>query len=288
MILKCGDRVGIVACSDGLEQGEQDHLKELSHVLEQLGLQLVYSPHLFRQVSVFSASGLQRADALSAMYQDDGIKAIFDISGGDVANELLEHLDYSQIRKHPKPFFGYSDLTTIINAIYAKTSLPSYLYQVRCLVWENEGTQLDAFQKSLFHGKDDLFRAEWTFFRGEKMEGEVVGGNIRCFLKLAGTQYMPDFNGKILFLESLGGGAAQMATYLNQLKQMGAFDNISGLLLGTFTRMEEKNETPDMVELVRNITKDYDFPIAKTHDIGHANSSKCLMIGSRQMFTKVW
>jgi muramoyltetrapeptide carboxypeptidase LdcA involved in peptidoglycan recycling len=285
-MLKHGDRVGIVACSNGLEQDEQEQLEQLADVLERMGLHPVYSPYLFRQESVFSASGLQRANALNAMYHDDSIQVIFDISGGDIANDLLEHLDYEQIRRHPKPFFGYSDLTTIINALYVKTGISSYLYQARCLVWEAGEMQILAFQNSLFHKKDDLFCAKWEFVRGERMEGVVIGGNIRCFLKLAGTQFLPDFSEKILFLESLGGGTAQMATCLSQMKQMGVFNSISGLLLGTFTRMEKKNEAPDMVELVRRAAKDYDFPIAKTHDIGHASSSKCLMIGTKQTFTK--
>jgi muramoyltetrapeptide carboxypeptidase len=285
-MLKQGDRVGIVACSNGLGQDEKEQLNELTGTLEQLKLCPMFSTYLFRQNSVFSASGSQRANALNSMYQDDSIKAIFDISGGDIANELLDFLDYELIRSHPKPFFGYSDLTTIMNALYTKSGLSSYLYQVRCLVSEAKEMQIEAFENSLFHSKNDLFQAEWMFIRGERMDGVVVGGNIRCFLKLAGTQYMPDCHGKILFLESFGGGAAQMATYLSQLKQMGVFDGISGLLLGTFTKMEEKKETPDRIELVSGITADYDFPIAKTHDIGHANSSRCLIIGSRQTFAK--
>ena len=106
----------------------------------------------------------------------------------------------------------------------------------------------------------------------------VVGGNIRCLLKLAGTQYMPDFENKVLFLESYGGGAALMKTYLCQLDQMGVFKKISGLLLGTFTKMEENCEAPNIVELVLSIV-DKRISIAKTQDVGHANTSKCLVIG---------
>lgn len=67
------------------------------------------------------------------------------------------------------------------------------------------------------------------------MEGVVIGGNIRCFLKLAGTEYMPDFTDKILLLERYGGTVAQIETYMWQLKQLGAFDKIRVVLLGIFT-----------------------------------------------------
>jgi muramoyltetrapeptide carboxypeptidase LdcA involved in peptidoglycan recycling len=183
------------------------------------------------------------------------------------------------VRRNPKPFFGYSDLTTVVNAIYAKTGNESYLYQVRCLVWENKLRQIADFTSSLFYEKDDLYRINWDFIRGTAISGVVVGGNIRCFLKLAGTHYMPDLKGKVLFLESYAGGAARMTSYLTQLRHMGVFDEISGLLLGTFTRMEEKQERPDIVELALQVTGGRDFPIAKTSDVGHANTSKCLRIG---------
>lgn len=82
------------------------------------------------------------------------------------------------------------------------------------------------------------------------MEGIVVGGNIRCLLKLAGTPYWPDMREKILLLESFGGKLPQMVTYLSQLNQMGVFKKVNGILLGTFTKMEEDNCQPDMAQLV--------------------------------------
>ncbi len=285
-MLKQGDRVGIVACSNGLQYSEKDQLGKLEKVLESFGLVPEMSPYIFRRESVFGASGRQRAEALNEMVRDDGVKAVFDISGGDIANEVLDYLDFELMQKHPKPFFGYSDLTTVINAIFTKAKIPAYLYQVRCLVRDDRISQQAAFQSSLFNGKDDLFCSGWEFIRGSRMEGIVVGGNVRCFLKLAGTPYMPDFTGKLLFLESYGGGAAQMTAYLSQLKQTGAFDRIAGLLLGTFTKMETARESPTMTKLACDMAEQYDFPIAKTHDVGHADTSKCLMIGTGQSFSE--
>ena len=110
------------------------------------------------------------------------------------------------------------------------------------------------------------------------MKGTVVGGNIRCFLKLAGTRYFPDLQGKILLLESLGGEVPQMATYLAQLKQIGAFDKVNGILLGTFTTMENNHCTPDIVTLVKEACGP-EMPIAKTLEIGHGDDSKAIIIG---------
>ncbi len=281
MMLKVGDRVGIAACSNGLGETEKVQLEELKAALEKMGLVPACGSCLFRQSSAFSGTGRQRADVINAFYRDNDIKAIFDISGGDIANEVLGDLDYGIILANPKPFFGYSDLTTVLNAIYAKTGNTSYLYQALCLVRGEKESQISAFRNSLLHGEDDLFRVKWDFLRGSAINGTVAGGNIRCFLKLAGTPYLPDLRGKVLFLESYGGGAAQMAAYLSQLKQMSVFDAIAGLLLGTFTKMDESGEKPGAEELVLSAAADYRFPIARTKDIGHGNTSRCLIIGKR-------
>ena len=115
------------------------------------------------------------------------------------------------------------------------------------------------------------------------MQGVVIGGNIRCFLKLAGTEYMPDFKDKILLLESRSGRVPQMETYLSQLQQLGAFEQISGILLGTFTQMEEEQCKPEMPELLLNYVGE-DMPIAVTREIGHGMDAKAIMIGERMTF----
>lgn len=159
-------------------------------------------------------------------YKDKEIKAIFDISGGDIANEVLEYLDYDIIRDNPKIFYGYSDLTTVINAIYAKTGNVSGLYQIRNLIYKDSEQQINNFKNTIIDEGNALTDIEYYFIQEGYMEGTIIGGNIRCFLKLAGTEYMPDFSGKILLLEGLNSTSQQVATYLCQLRQMGAFNKI--------------------------------------------------------------
>jgi muramoyltetrapeptide carboxypeptidase len=115
------------------------------------------------------------------------------------------------------------------------------------------------------------------------MEGTIIGGNIRCFLKLAGTEYMPDFSGKILLLEGLNSTSQQVATYLCQLRQMGAFNKINGILLGTFTRLDADIFVPSVEELVQKYAG-RDIPVARTMDIGHGTDAKCILIGKHMEF----
>ena len=280
-MLKPGDKIALVACSNGLPLSEKEKLDTLSERLISCGLVPVWSDHIYQTHSVFSATAKERAQALMNFYGDADIKGIFDLSGGDLANGLLEFLDYDFIQKHPKPFWGYSDLTTVINALYTKTGAVSCLYQLKNLVRDTSGNQLADFRRTVLEGYDDLYGIHWQPVQGSQMEGTVIGGNVRCFLKLAGTPYLPEFENKLLFLESYGGGAAQMTTYFYQLRQLGAFEKINGLLLGTFTKMEEQQETPTAVELALQIIDNPHLPVAKTQQVGHQRTSKCLMIGAK-------
>lgn len=278
-MLNYGDKIGITACSNATPTSQKPQIEALHKILCDLHLVPVTSDYIYADTGVFSGSATDKAAALMDLYKDPDIKAIFDISGGDMANELLDLLDYDIIKANPKPFWGYSDLTTIINAIYHKTGSTAYLYQIKNLVWESKELQIRRFENTVFKYQQDLIDIKWNFLQGKEINGIVIGGNIRCLLKLAGTPYMPDFQNKVLFLESYGGETAQMITYLNQLKQLGAFTKINGLLLGTFTKMEERIEAPSITDIVKYVVNDPLLPIAKTQEVGHGNTSKCLMIG---------
>lgn len=278
-ILNNGEKIGLICLSNGLSGQMESDINKLCEVLQKIGLQPVCSPYLYKGESVFSAEAKQRAKVLMDFYEADDIKAIFDISGGDIANEVLEHLDYEVIREKDKPFFGYSDLTTVINALYSQTGRSSYLYQIRNLIGSYSEKQEQLVTKSLLQDNPDLLDFSYSFVQGDEIEGVVVGGNIRCFLKLSGTKFMPDFTNKVLFLESRSGGVAQMVTFLNQYKQMGVFDKISGIILGAFTQMEEEQLKPTIEELVMKVVGERKIPIVKTREIGHGQDSKAIIIG---------
>lgn len=277
-MFKCGDKIGIVCCSNGQKTTYAEKIKRLENTLINIGLQPVFSDYIYEKESIFSGIAKERANALMNFYKDDEIKGIFDISGGDVANGILSYLDYDVIANSSKMFWGYSDLTTVINAIYKKTGKASVLYQIRNLIYEHKEEQIADFINTVMHNGRDLFHIDYKFIQQSKMRGVVVGGNIRCFLKLAGTEYMPELNDKILLLESFGGTVAKMETYLCQLKQIGAFDKVAGIILGTFTEMDRENYIPTIETLVKR-TVGQDLPIVVTRNIGHGTDSKGMIIG---------
>ncbi len=278
-LLNKGDTIGIVACSNGIDKSMELKINELERTLKSIGFKVIFSNTIYKKYSVFNGNGKERADELMRFFEDRSIKAIFDISGGDLANGILEHLNFNIIRENRKSFFGYSDLSVVINALYAKCNMKTYLYQIRNLIGDYSEIQIKNFKDTFMENKTSLLDFKYEWIQGNNINGVVVGGNIRCFLKLAGTEYIPNFKDKILLLESLSGDVAKMSTYLTHYKQLGVFKEIKGIILGNFTEMENKQCSPNIIELVKEIVNDYNIPIVKTKEIGHGPDSKCIIIG---------
>lgn len=274
-----GNKVGLIACSDGVRVENQPKVEALISILNAFGLEVELATTLFRRNSYFSGSPRERALELNRLYENDEIQAIFDISGGDSANQILEYINYDSIRLNPKPYFGMSDLSVILNVLYTQSNLTSYHYQVMNLVSSDAAEQQSAFYRTYFEGHNDLYDFNYQWLRGNKMSGVVIGGNIRCFMKLAGTRYFPDPSNKILFLESLSGRANKMVSLLAQLQQVNVLDKSAGLILGTFTELESHNEFSMVEEYLQEISQSTSIPIVKTNEIGHGSNSKCIIIG---------
>lgn len=112
-----------------------------------------------------------------------------------------------------------------------------------------------------------------------------MGGNIRCLLKLAGTAYFPDMEGKILFLEALNGEHPQMAAQFGQLRQLGVFRKVKAVVLGTFTKMEETGAVPTVEEIALQYVPE-NVALIKTNQVGHARNSRAIRIGGHYRFER--
>ena len=276
MILNRNDKIALVVCSNGKNIEDKDRLEKLESILVEMGLVPIFTKYIYKDKIGRGEKAQVRAEELMSFYKNKEIKAIFDISGGDIANEVLDYLDYDVIKRNYKPFFGYSDLTTVLNALVSKTNEINYLYQILNIL-ESDKIR-ENFEDTFLKNNQTLFDVKWKFLQGSSVEGEVIGGNIRCFLKLAGTKYFPEVENKVLFIEGLGTSIEGLVTHLAQLKQIGVFDKISGLLIGTFTKIEKEISEEELFELVKDYIPEH-VPVVKTSEVGHAKDSKVLKIG---------
>ena len=280
-ILKINDTIGLISCSNGLNHNLKSKINELVTLLTSLNLNVSVSNALYRDLDGSTLNSEYRAKELMNFYRDKNIKAIFDLSGGDLCNEILDYLDYEYILNSNKPFIGYSDLSVLLNALYTKTNLINFNYQLRNLVRESSNMQKEYFINVFLKEEEMITSINYNFIKGDFMEGVIIGGNIRCFLKLAGTSYMPSFENKILFLEALSGDINKISTFIAQYKQIGAFSNIKGLILGTFTELEKTYTDLEITNYFLENLKEYDFSIIKTSELGHNPNSKAIPIGKK-------
>ncbi len=269
--------VSLSACSNGLNKDKLPVIKSLGKVLRNMGAEITKSDDLYAQDSVIPAPAFVRAKNLVSGFSDERNLYVFDVSGGDIANEIIPYIDFDVIKSSKAQFWGYSDLTVIINSIYAICQKSSVLYQIRNISEYGDVQRRYEFERYISNGDNELFRFPYKFYNGDQIKGTVIGGNIRCLLKLAGTPYFPNVDGKVLFLEALGSDLPQTITYLSQLRLMGVFERISGVLLGTFTKLEKTLSPDETAMLVKQFTGD--LPLAKTQMIGHGVDSKALSIG---------
>lgn len=267
------EKVVLISCSNGLIYNED--FEKLMTILNNMNLEVILSKALFK-VNNITTSAKDRAQELTKYLLDEEVNYIFDLSGGDLSNEVLNFLDFELIKNSEKYYFGYSDLTTLLNTFSKKTKIKTINYQLRNIV--KYSARSNEFKDFIENKNKDLLQFNYEFIRGNVLEGNVLGGNIRCLLKLAGTEFIPNFKNNILFLEAMGGDFNKISTFASQLYQIGAFNNIKGLLLGTFLEYEEKSNINIEDIFINYLPKD--IPIVKTHELGHLSNSKAIAIGS--------
>ena len=229
----------------------------------------------------YSATPQEKADDINSMFADNKIKAIICSQGGENSNSVLPLLNFSIIKNNPKIFLGISDINVLLNAIYQETGLVTFHGNDVMWGFGTQHTDYDEqeFKDRLIDGKIGKIKhnSEWKCIREGISEGILIGGNLNCLNKLTGTKYLPDFESKILFLESFDGSNPpdDVECALSHLKQIGVFEKIKGLWIGCYNH---KSKIP-YEEIVMNVVKDYDFPILKCDDFGHNTPNTTIPIG---------
>ena len=277
MNLKLNDKIALVACSNQLNISSKNKIKEIIKIFNSFNIEVLVSKNIFK-TNIQYSSGEVRGKELNKFFKDDSIKYIFDISGGDLCNEILPYLDFNCIKNSKAIYFGYSDLSVLLNSIYKKTNKISYYYNLKNIT--NENAFKDFYNTFIVNDSNSLFNiSNYTFIEGSSLKGIVIGGNIRCTLKLAGTEYFPNFNNSVLFLESYSGDLTKIRTFLAQYKLMNVFSNINGIILGQFTELSMKNQYNELINIMKKICNENNISLVITDNIGHSNDSKGIAIG---------
>ena len=242
--LNKGDTVALVSPSAAIN--EPVGLQLAQEAMQALGFKVKTGAHYASRYGHLAGTDAERAGDLNAMFADKQVKAIICVRGGSGAARLLPLLDYDLMRANPKVLLGYSDITALHCAIQAKTGLVTFHGPVASGSWNR--FNVDQFQRLFFKRElmryrnaidddDELVprKNRTATITGGIARGELVGGNLTVLAALAGSSYLPDFNGKILFLEDVEEAPYRIDRMFSTLKLMGALDGIAGLIFGECT-----------------------------------------------------
>ena len=254
-------------------------------VYEAQGYELVPGKSTQLKQNRFAGSPGERAADIMAMFEDPTIDAIVCARGGYGSNRILPLLDYDLIRKNPKIFVGYSDITGILSSISQKSGLVTFHGPMLSTYIENTiPYNMETFQRIL-SGNDDI-RIESTpdcvarALRPGRAKGALWGGNLSLINERLGTPLQVDTRGAILLLEDLDEKLYAFDRMMWHLKNSGSLDHINGLVVGEMTEMGD-TKVPfgkDIDDIVLEICGDLDFPIISNFPCGHGDYQATLPI----------
>ncbi|MFZ1729501.1 MAG: LD-carboxypeptidase [Bacteroidota bacterium] len=234
----------------------------------------------------FAGSDQVRADDIMEMFEDDRVRAIFCTRGGYGSARLLDHLDYSFIREHPKILVGFSDITALSLAMYAKAGLITFAGPMVAAEFASgiRPMAANALWEMLRRRRTTrvLPECEGTeVLQGGAAEGTLLGGNLAVLCSLVGTPWIPDFDGAVLFLEDVGESVYRIDRMLLQLKQAGVLSSLSAVLLGSFTSIPIDTPNRELVDVMKEYFLPLGVPVLSGIPFGHIPDKITLPIGSR-------
>ncbi len=280
--LNRGDTIGLLAPS----YAQNPANTELPiKTLISLGFNIKLSEHIYSSAHGYSGSTEERADDFNAMIVDNDVKMLL-FGGGEVCNEILPLIDYKNIRRNPKIICSYSDSTTILNAVYHKSSIVTF-YGASLRTFES----LTDYNHSSFESRimtegvtDYIKGSEWRAITSGQADGILIGGYLANFAAMLGGNYFGiDKNEKyILFIEDHKkfSTPAIVSKWFSHISQSGILDNVTGLIFGHYST----DETPQIDDILKRFGQTHKIPVVRCEDFGHGVNNSVLPIGIRAAF----
>jgi len=280
--LNIGEEIRVIAPSRSLSGLNQEVFDKALKFLSDKGFVISFSKNS-REIDETNSSSIRsRVEDLHDAFLDKNVKAIIACNGGSNVNQILEYIDYSLIENNPKILCGFSDITALLNAIYAKTGLVTYHGALFAFWGYDDG--IDDIEYTYHYFEECLMKSEAYFIEPSEQskeyyviqegscEGEIVGGNLCTMNLLQGTEFIPNLKNKILFLED-NNGVGDYFTFefdrnLQSLIQTKGFDGVKGIVFGRF-ESSCKMDIHTMQRIVATKKQLKNIPIIFNVDFGH-------------------
>ncbi|MGM0410337.1 MAG: S66 peptidase family protein [Bacillota bacterium] len=285
--IKKGAKIGIVA------PASPPNIKKLEKgikFLKDWGLKVQEAPHLREVRGYLAGEDKERAADLHEFFSNNNIDAIWCAGGGYGTPRLLQILDYDLIKKNPKPFIGYSDITALHLAFNKFANLITFHGpMIATELGDNpDEITIESIKKILFNDYTIDFLKEFKLDELEIInsgiaEGEITGGNLALLAATIGTPYELQTDNKLLFIEDIGEEAYSIDRMLSQLKNAAKLDNLAGLIIGNFTDSKAKSYDPSLTvdEIINDYFADKKYPIIRHFPFGHDKTQLTIPLGVR-------
>ena len=279
--IKKGDTVGVIAPSSKIDKDDLEVINNSVLLMESTGLKVEFGKNAFKNTLGYGATPQEKAEDINEMFKDKEVKMIFCVSGGFNSNSVFEYLDYDVIKANPKPLIGFSDSTSIENAIYAKTGVITFNGATfKALTsWATPYAYEEVVKRFMYGdmqlGQDD---DEYITVKEGIAEGILVGGNLSLTNEMVCGEYSIDFQDKILFIEEfcLETPPELAANYFYHMKQNGVFDKIKGIWVGNY------DGSVALEKILLDVLEDkYNFPIIKSNNFGHTEKKTVIPVGGK-------
>ena len=222
----------------------------------------------------FAGTDAQRLADLHAAFADETASAVMCLRGGYGSGYLLGDIDLNLIRKHPKPFFAYSDLTGVQLRLLDELGLPAFHGPMAAAdFYLKDGAHLPSFQAALAGELYSVGAAEGLrTLQPGKAEGILYGGCLSILVALLGTEWEPQTEDKLLFIEDIGAKPYQVDRMLWQLRHAGKLEAVRGIVFGEMLDCVSPGAAPELLEqAILSALSGFAGPIAIGLRSGHAS-----------------
>tara|TARA_B110000238_G_scaffold195928_1_gene235860 strand:+ start:171 stop:1067 length:897 start_codon:yes stop_codon:yes gene_type:complete len=275
--LNIGDKIGIISTARKISTEE---LNPAIETLESWGFKVILGINLFEEDDQFSGTIEQRTADLQIMIDDNSIKAILCARGGYGTVQIIDGINFNNLKINPKWIVGYSDVT-VLHSHLNNLGIASLHASMPINFVSNTNDSLKSLKNALLGNLNSAKCKAHPLNKFGKIEGDIVGGNLSILYSLSGSQSDINTAGKILFIEDLDEYLYHVDRMMMNLKRSRMLGKLKGLIVGGMSNMNDNSISfgKTAEQIILDHTKDYDFPICFGFPAGHLSDNCSLRLG---------